>query len=334
MPKIFLYAALFVLFSGQTAVAQPRRNNQQTQPQQAQPSPSPTATSEPRNDIGNASEAERERYQEKRDAYDDALKAEQLRQNWFIVYATIIIAIATVLNLLVAVIYVLISRSQLREIKKQAKHAGEQVEKMREALIAAEKAEEKRLLAMQGQWKAMDEGLEEQRKLVAQNERMAITAEQSLRISQRAYVGVKMNPSIAWDENGRPIVILYLANTGHTPAQEAELAFEFLIGGDSFKDCKKEFTIDAHTDKSIDCVWRGDVTLDPIRRDLIDNNDYILFFEAELHYWDVWDESQAPVTLRYTYNPKTLAMEEFFEGEIQHQQENEDWNSKIDPSLG
>jgi len=199
---------------------------------------------------------------------------------------------------------------------------------------------------MERQWKAMTDQLEAINKqeghLLAQAEaakaqaetmrRQLEVTEEALRISQRAYVGVKMQPLIQWGDDGQPIVTLFFVNTGHTPTQKAELTFNFGLGSETFEDFKKEFTIGAHTDKSFDCEWRGQI-IDKERRAFIDENEDVLFFEAELLYEDVWGTAQSSGTLRYTYNPKLLGMEEFFAGEIRHKREQEKWNSKIDPNL-
>lgn len=175
---------------------------------------------------------------------------------------------------------------------------------------------------------AMRDGLAETRKMVEQNERAVNAAEASakhgeetLRISQRAYVGVKLHPILQWNEFAQPVITLFFANTGHTPAKEAELAFEFTIGGETFKHRKTPFIIAAHTDKSVDCVWRGGS---------VNNNLAVsgntLFFEAELSYLDVWGEPQTCGALRYVCNPKTLFLEEFFESDVNYGNEDESDN--------
>jgi hypothetical protein len=123
-------------------------------------------------------------------------------------------------------------KNQGKTLRHQAIAALSQARSMREALIASEKAEEKRLLAMQGQWEAMDLTLDEQRKLVAQNERAvkaaeknAKTMDRSLVLGTRAYVGVH---SVGNDFKMRRI-LLYIENVGKVPAKDLYVITELRI---------------------------------------------------------------------------------------------------------
>lgn len=205
---------------------------------------------------------------------------------------------------------------------------------------------------MKQQWQAMDqslkrtdaviESMKEQAKLMKIQAEAALkgaqaaedsvkAAERSLHVSQRAYVGVERHPELAWSNDIQPIVIITFANTGHTPTRKAELIFEFQIGGEIFEDRKAGFTIGAHARKSFDCWWSGS-TIDKERLAFINGNESVFFFEIELRYSDVWDEIYDSVRSRYVYDPKTLSMEEFYEGEKRHQKENQIWNNLIDPN--
>jgi hypothetical protein len=160
----------------------------------------------------------------------------------------------------------------------------------------------------------MDETLEEQRKLVVQNERAvkaaedsAKHAEESLRVSQRAYVGLKMRPTIEWTEEGdHPVVTLYFTNAGHTPAQRCELVFEYGFNSSAtvFQDYRMGFTIAAHVDKSIACECPN-VSFRP------DYSEAFFYFRGRLRYVDAWEGAQA-TPFHYFYNRKTLALEEFY----------------------
>jgi hypothetical protein len=166
---------------------------------------------------------------------------------------------------------------------------------MREASTAATNAAEMakgQLVAMQSQERAMWKASEH--------------AEQALRISQRAYVGVKMNPTIEWHENGYPIVTLYFTNAGHTPAKRCELCFEYGFNPSAtvFQDYRKGFTIAAHIDKSIDCECPN-VTFRP------DYSEAFFYFRGQLRYVDAWEGTQA-TPFHYFYNPKALGLEEFY----------------------
>jgi hypothetical protein len=74
--------------------------------------------------------------------------------------------------------------------------------------------------------------------------------------------------------------------------------------------------------------------MDKERLSFVQSNEYVMFFWAVLRYTDVWDEAQDPVELRYTYNPKTLALEEYYDGEKRHQKEEENWSAAVDSKLG
>jgi hypothetical protein len=159
----------------------------------------------------------------------------------------------------------------------------------------------------------MDETLEEQRKLVVQNERAvkaaedsAKHAEESLRVSQRAYIGLRTHPTIVWTEDNHPVVTLYFTNAGHTPAKRCELWFEYGFNSSAtvFQDYRKGFTIAAHVDKSIDCECPN-VTFGP------DYSEAFFYFRGQLRYVDAWEGTQA-TPFHYFYNPKTLALEEFY----------------------
>ena len=71
--------------------------------------------------------------------------------NWILIITNIVTAVAVL-------IYTVFAGLQWRAIKKQGEYASEQVVKMQGQLIA-----------MQGQSEAMHKGLEETRKIVAQN---------------------------------------------------------------------------------------------------------------------------------------------------------------------
>jgi hypothetical protein len=121
-------------------------------------------------------------------------------------------------------------KNQGKTLRRQAIAALSQARSMREALIASEKAEEKRLLAMQGQWQAMNLALDEQRKLVAQNERAVKAAEDNVKTvektsvyANRAYVVAKVRGVYNVSYQFK----IWIQNLGNTPANDVYVAYAY-----------------------------------------------------------------------------------------------------------
>ncbi len=118
----------------QQSHAQPSQPNSQASKDQANDQPANTSGQQSSAQVNEESEAARRREQQERDAKEAAFKAEQLRQNRIVVWATVFIAISGFLSLLASFIYAMVSVKTLRAVKQQANSAGEQVAKMQEQL--------------------------------------------------------------------------------------------------------------------------------------------------------------------------------------------------------
>ena len=128
MPRHVFTCALvvfFVLLGAQERKSQPRKPNRQTQGSEAQrnPNPAPLHSSTPQ--INNEREAERETYQKERDAKQDALQAQQTRQNQIIANATYWMAVFAGVNLFVAITYAFFAFFTLLAVRKQTKTMDE-----------------------------------------------------------------------------------------------------------------------------------------------------------------------------------------------------------------
>ena len=228
MRKIVLPLIFLCCFS-QDVAAQPRNRNREQQAQQSQASPSPTPVDNRQTEIDNTAKAERERYENERDAKEDTFKAEQLRQNRIIVNATIFMAVFAGINLLVAIVYAFFAWRTLKAVDKQATHASQQVGKMGEQL------EEMRLqrttmrrqaIAAVSEARSTRDTLTETKNLVRQNEGvlkamreqveiMGVAIEPKLRISN---VRVEHFSTGAW-----PIFLVSIVNEGATDARNVSL---------------------------------------------------------------------------------------------------------------
>lgn len=232
----FSYALVAVLFvlAAQERKSQPNRTNAEKQQQNANAQPVTTPVNNPSPQINDEAEAGRERYQKERDAKEDAFKTEQSRQNRIVVRATVWIAIATALNVVVALVYAVVALLQLAEIKKQAAHAGEQVGAMQDNLAETRKItshNEKTVEAMQGQLDAMKEQaqimgeslIQTKRAIAASDAQVHIaalaveTAEKSAIYAQRAYL------SVAKGEIRGSGFLLRIENSGNSPANDVQM---------------------------------------------------------------------------------------------------------------
>jgi hypothetical protein len=113
-----------VLLTAQERKSQPRKPDRQTQRNEAQGNPSPSLNSSTPQ-IDNEAEAERKPYQKERDAEQDALQAQQARQNQTIADATYWMAIFAGVNLFVAIVYAFFALFTLLAVRKQAKTMDE-----------------------------------------------------------------------------------------------------------------------------------------------------------------------------------------------------------------
>jgi hypothetical protein len=182
----------------------------------------------------------------------DSAKAAQDANNR-IATATVVIAVFGVLSFLATCGYIVAAFLQWGRAREQAKKAGEQVVKMQDTLeaiksqgktlhnqaIAAlsqarwarqtflegKQAAEKQLLALQGQWQAMEKALEEQRKMVGQNERVAKateksakTAEEAFHVGEAPYFGITGIGFHDFQAGYWPQLSISFMNGGKTPA--------------------------------------------------------------------------------------------------------------------
>lgn len=210
MRKIVLIGAILVLGSQYTA-AQPRKTDSQPQTEQTKKQPSPASVNASPSAIDEATKAESERYRKEREAKEDEFKAEQLKQNQVVTWATVIIALATVFNLGIAVVYVVLANSQLRVIKTQAVHAGDQVGKMQEQLDAINKQE--------GHLAAQAAAAQTQSQVMA---RQTTIMDKTLVYGTRAHVGVQ---SVFLDVDAQPL-FLQIENVGKVPAKNIQVTLE------------------------------------------------------------------------------------------------------------
>ncbi len=241
MRKIVL-VVLFSICCVPEIDAQPRKANSQPQRQQAQPEPTANPRDEELRKVDQAIQAERERERKEREAKDETFKENQARQNRIVTNATVVMAVAAVLNLLVAIVYALYARYTLLAVEKQANHAGEQVDKMRAQLRTAhsqsiatlaqarftkEMLNQTRTLViqnadmvknMQGQLEAANVSANASVKALDENREAAKNAERISIYAQRAYVVAKIRGKSK--ESDRLQFRLRIVNTGNTPANE------------------------------------------------------------------------------------------------------------------
>lgn len=254
---LFGYALVVIMLvlMAQERYTQPRQASTPNEQEKGKAQPESTPVNNPSPKIDEAAEAARKREQQDRDAKEETFKSQQLKQNGIMVWATVGMAICAVLNLIVAVAYVVYAGKTLRAIKEQSGHAGKQVEAMekqgtsiqgqldaitrqegyiRTQAEAAQKAAEMamgQLVAMQSQERAQYEGLEETRKIVGQNERTIETTQRSVDIAeknsiyaQRAYVVAKMKDVGLRDSSLQ--FRFRIQNGGSTPANNVCVTYE------------------------------------------------------------------------------------------------------------
>ncbi len=188
MSKVILSLACLLFCGNQEIKTQPRNANAKAQQQQAANSPSPAP-------VNDAAEAASEAYRKERDTKEDIFREDQARQSRIVSDATVKIYRVTAIYVFVTAVYAFFAFLTWREIGRQATSAKKQVEKtgdtleeikkqrkilntqaiaalsqarsIRESLIVTTKAAHDQLLAMQGQWKAMEESLEAMREQYA-----------------------------------------------------------------------------------------------------------------------------------------------------------------------
>jgi hypothetical protein len=227
--RTIILALLFLVCCGPEVHTQRRTANRKAQREQAQPQPSPTVTQPSENEIDKAAKAERERYEEDRDAKEDAFREDQARQNRIITAATVGMGVIAALNFIVAIIYALFAYRTLKAVDKQATHANEQVGKMGDQL------EEMRLqrttmrrqaIAAVSEARSTRDTLTETKTLVRQNEGvlesmrkqveiMGIAVEPRLRISNIRLENFSVG---TW-----PIILVSIVNEGATDARGISL---------------------------------------------------------------------------------------------------------------
>jgi hypothetical protein len=268
MSKIFPAAALTVLCLFPGVLGQPNRTSGNDQKHGYSPAASPTPVDKQLSAFDQAVEDARKREEEERARKEDTYKEAQFQQNGVIATAAVYGLVITGANVLVALAYVFVAFFTLRAIRQQADKAGEQIQKMddtlremktqrsylaiqtraalsqgqyaRQTLLAAKKQAADELWAIQGQWQAMVETLQEQRKLVAQNERAITASENSAKAARQAVemaeaseapyfgiIGVRVDDFIA---GYYPGIAITFFNGGKTPAWHFFPTARFVVG--------------------------------------------------------------------------------------------------------
>jgi hypothetical protein len=125
MRKHFIYALVAVLFllAAQERSAQPSQTNAQNKIENTAQQVS-TPINSPSPQIDNSAKPESEGERKEREAKEEHFKSEQLRQNWIMVWATVLIAILTVVALILNVVFGTVSYKQW-ETAKTAANAAE-----------------------------------------------------------------------------------------------------------------------------------------------------------------------------------------------------------------
>ncbi|MGI8732675.1 MAG: hypothetical protein ACR2LM_05165 [Pyrinomonadaceae bacterium] len=190
LKHIFAYALVAALFgwAAQERKSPPNESDAARKQQDTKAQPTSTPIENPSPQIDNPSDAASSSQSQERNAEDDASKAQQLRQNQIIANASLWMAIFAGLNLVVASVYAYFALKTLRAVEQQSRHAGEQVNVMRDQLTVT-----------QGQLDAMKSQLE-----------LAV-------ISERAYLRLR-DWKVPKFENGYLILEAKMMNGGRTPA--------------------------------------------------------------------------------------------------------------------
>lgn len=161
-----------------------------------------------------------------------------------------------------------------------------------------------------GQWDIMNEGLKETKRAAQAAEDSAKIAGDTLRISQRAYVGLQQDPELKLEPTRFPEIKVYFVNTGRIPAHVIEFRYKFSSDKEGFgqgiteyRGAKKDFFIFAGTPKAIHCVWNHQPVDDEwLLR--IGNQTSTIYFAGRLAYEDVWGISDGFKTadvIRFEY---------------------------------
>ena len=168
----------------------------------------------------------------------------------------------------------------------------------------------KQWLAMERQLTAMTDSLIETKRASKAAEDSATTAKDTLRISQRAYVGLQKQPQLCLQAGKNPEIEVYFVNTGRTPAHVVEFRYKFSSDKEGFgrsfieyKGIKKDFFIFAGTPKTIPCVWNQQ-RLDDEWLQQIEDQSSTIYFTGRLAYEDVWgvsDNFKTDDVIRFEY---------------------------------
>jgi hypothetical protein len=146
----------------------------------------------------------------------------------------------------------------------------------------------------------------------------AIIAKDTLRISQRAYVGLEREPRLSLQSNGNPEIEVYFVNTGRTPAHVVEFRYKFSsdAGAKEYRGVKKDFFIFAGTPKRIQCVWNHQ-SMDDEWLQQIEDRESKIFFAGRLAYegvWGVHDFGDEVIRFKY-FSISTNEMREAYAGD-------------------
>lgn len=195
----------------QQSYAQPSQPNRQASKYQANDQSANAPGQQSSGQVDVETETARQREQQERDTKEAAFKAEQLRQNRIIVWATVAIAVFGLLSFVAAGIYAFVSSRQLRAIKEQAQHAGAQVE----ILTAQAETLREQANAMSGQLDAMREQANIMRESLAQNQKQIEMSE----TLERGYMGIGDMTLSNLVIGGHPTVTIKWVNGGRTPVR-------------------------------------------------------------------------------------------------------------------
>jgi len=161
--------------------------------------------------------------------------------------------------------------------------------------------------------------------------RQLTLAEETLRTSQRAYVGLRDHPKLLRPilDGTNPTIEIRFFNAGNTPARDVEFRYKFQANGveKPYIAPKGNFTIFAGATKTILCRWNGQTFSDETQQWFKDGY-YQLFFRGKLTYKDVWGVQQEPIRFYY-FSINDMDLREDYEGDPDYA--SPDFEVEIDP---